>query len=322
MLTIMATSPDIPAWDPQQTVFDLGGGITIERAVSSVWAVHYTAWQFADNAWFRRSWEQLLGRFSEGDPCFWIKRDGQRIGGVCLCPNEIGCLFLEPPNTEYDHILCWLKRVLLHWSDPSKAIGTYAISLAQAELYFRNGFRSIKQSRYLIRPTEPFEIAWPAQIEARPPLPGDADALHGFMQQAFVGTIDLDSPENDRSFIKFYFEQNIEGSAEHRASTVLIDRETGEMSGECLVYVWGGWPLVGNIAVRQNIRSQGLGSNMLRHALSTLHPAHPVLREFSNAGNPSGGLYHRLGFVSGPLFYEMKLPHPQATRPDLQVPKW
>ncbi len=58
---------NFPTWDAQQTQFDLGKDYSLERANPTVFAIHFTTAELAQNVWFRQSWEQLVGRFSGED---------------------------------------------------------------------------------------------------------------------------------------------------------------------------------------------------------------------------------------------------------------
>lgn len=298
---------NFPIWDPQQTEFALAEGYSLERADPARFAIHFTTSELAHNVWFRQSWDQLVGRFTSEDICFWIKHNQQRIGGVCLEPNLIGCLFLEPPHNHLDQILYLLKGLLLHWSDPNKPIATQSVNADQLAAYSRIGFRISEIRRVMIRVTEPLPMTWPEGYAARTPTPADAETLAALFYECYAGGSEARSQADAQGNVEYYFQHNVEPPVLQQASTILIDGQSKEMIGACLISLWEGWPLVYDVVVHRTVRGQGLASVMLRHALTTLHPAYPVLRLFVTVGNPAETVYHNLGFVAGPESYWLHL---------------
>jgi len=69
--------------------------------------------------------------------------------------------------------------------------------------------------------------------------------------------------------------------------------------GACLVSLWEGWPNVFDIAVKPSYQNKGLGTMMLKRALSELKGSYPVLRLFVTIGNDAEMVYHKMGFLSG-----------------------
>lgn len=298
---------NFPAWDPQQTQFHLDEHYSLERADPTTFAIHYTTAELAQNVWFRQSWQQLVSRFSSEEICFWIKHNQQRIGGVCLEPNLIGCLFLEPPHNNLDQVLYALKGVLRRWSDPSKPIATQSVQADQLATYCRNGFCISEIRRVMIRVTEPLSTHWPSGLEVRQPTPADAETLTNLFYECYAGGTDARSQTDTRGNVDYYFQHNAEPAVLSQASTLLVDSQSQQVIAACLISIWEDWPLVYDVAVRHSFRGQGLASAMLRHSLNTLHPAYPVLRLFVSVGNASESVYRNLGFVAGPESYWLNL---------------
>jgi ribosomal protein S18 acetylase RimI-like enzyme len=298
---------NFPTWDPQQTQFLLGENYSLERADPTTFAIHFTTAELAHNVWFRQSWDQLVGRFAAEDICFWIMHNQQRIGGVCIEPNLIGCLFLEPPHTELDQVLYLLKGLLLRWSDPSKPIGTQSVNADQLAAYCRIGFRISEIRRVMIRVTEPLPVTWPAGFEMRQPTPADAETLAALFHECYAGGTEARSQADAQGNVDYYFQHNAEPAVLQQASTICIDSQSKEMIATCLISLWEGWPLVYDVVVQRKWRGQGLANAMLRQALNTLHTAYPVLRLFVTVGNPAEAVYHKLGFVAGPESYWLRL---------------
>lgn len=289
-----------PFWNPQQTQFMLDEQYSLERADPTVFAIHFTTAELAQNVWFRQSWDQLLGRFSSEDVCFWIKHNQQRIGGVCLEPNLLGCLFLEPPHNNLDQVLFMLKGLLLRWSDPNKPIATQSVNADQLAAFCRIGFRISEIRRVMIRVTEPLTVTWPSAYVVRTPTPADAERLATLFYECYAGGSEARSQADAQGNVDYYFQHNAEPAVLQQASTLLVESQSQQVIAACLISRWEGWPLVYDVVVQCKWRGQGLASAMLRHALNTLHSAYPVLRLFVTVGNASEAVYHNLGFVSGP----------------------
>ena len=298
---------NFPTWDPQQTQFGLGENYSLERADPTVFAIHFTAAELAQNVWFRQSWDQLVGRFSGEDICFWIKHNQQRIGGVCIEPNLIGCLFLEPPHNNLNQVLFLLKGLLLRWSDPSKPIGTQSVNADQLAAYCRIGFRITEIRRVMIRVTEPLPVTWPSGYALRSPTPADAAVLATLFYECYTSGAEPRSQVDAQGNVDYYFQHNVEPTVLPQASTILVDAQSQQVIAACLISLWEGWPLVYDVVVQRKIRGQGLASAMLRQALNTLHTTYPVLRLFVTVGNASEAVYHNLGFVAGPESYWLNL---------------
>ncbi|WP_053367764.1 hypothetical protein [Bacillus sp. FJAT-27245] len=71
-------------------------------------AVHYTTYR--ENVFFRQSWEKRMAIFESNIPSYWLVHNGKRIGGVCIEPNMLWSLFLEPPFTDLYSVIAVLKN--------------------------------------------------------------------------------------------------------------------------------------------------------------------------------------------------------------------
>ena len=161
----------------------------------------------------------------------------------------------------------------------------------------------------MIRVTEPLSVTWPSNHEVRIPTPADTEALAALFYECYAGGNDARSQTDAQGNVDYYFQHNAEPAVLKQASTLLIDAQSQAVIGACLISLWEGWPLVYDVVVQHKFRGQGLASIMLRHALSTLHTAYPVLRLFVTVGNAAEAVYHNLGFVAGPESYWLNLKH-------------
>ena len=73
-------------------------------------------------------------------------------------PNVLSRLFIIPPFADMFEIVKLLKKLLVKWSDPSKNIYAYQIPLEQSHYFEMLGFWPDKNRRWMIRPTEVFDL--------------------------------------------------------------------------------------------------------------------------------------------------------------------
>lgn len=125
------------------------------RVDHKTFSIHFNTYR--ENIFFRQSWEKRLPIFGEEDHCYWITYQQKRIGGVCMEPNTMSALFLEPPFTDLREVASRLKKLLLKISDLNKPINVYAVLPDQRECMLRLGFLPLEARKVMIRPTERFD---------------------------------------------------------------------------------------------------------------------------------------------------------------------
>ena len=130
-------------WSKDIERYDLFDGYTIEKVNGKDFSVYFAIYEIFDtNIWFRQSFDVFCSIIEDCEICFWIKKNGCRIGGVLLEPNYMNCLVLEPPYNEYDIIIYKLKNILLSWSDKSEAIYVGGVKPDKVKYYQRLGFKT------------------------------------------------------------------------------------------------------------------------------------------------------------------------------------
>ncbi len=143
-----------------------------------------------------------------------------------------------------------------------------------------------------LRGAEP-DPEWPAGIAVRTFEPGDAEAVHALLDEAYRGW--------DRNYVPLAHDDWVPlmtGDIEFDPTVWWLAERDGELSG-CALYWSGGW--LKDLVVRESERGRGLGAALVRQGLA----------EFARRGvqrvglkvdavNPTGAvrLYERLGFVT------------------------
>ncbi len=293
--------------------YDLGDGYTLQRDSSDDMAKHYAVYSELPryNMFFRKSFDVILSKFPEDEQgVFWILKDGFKIGGVCIEPNCMGDIFLIPPYKNEYEVLKRLKEILIYWSDETADIWTFGGDFSQINNYEALGFIIDEKSRWMIRPTEELNISFQDNFYVDLPKEEHTLEMANLIAKARNNNPALKDGNAERTagWIKdYYFDENPYSACLHKASTTVYDKETKELVGVCLISLWEEWPLIGHIAVKPSYGGRGLGTNMIKRALSILSEEFAVLRLYVTIGNKAEDLYYNLGFLKGTENVSMKL---------------
>ena len=298
-------------WSKDIEKYDLFDGYTIEKVNGKDFSVYFATYEIFDtNIWFRQSFDVFCSIIEDCEICFWIKKNGCRIGGVLLEPNYMNCLVLEPPHNEYDIVISKLKNILLSWSNKSEAIYVGGVKPDKVKYYQRLGFKTGESRRCMIRPTEEFETIWNDEYKIVPVTKENRNEITELFIEAFSPTVKnqgKSSFEQHNASIQYYFDNNLENSLVNKASTLIYEKKTNQLLAACLISIWEGWPNVYDIAVKPSFQKKGLANNMLKRSLTILKEQYPVLRLFVTLGNDAEMVYHKMGFLAGVETTEMLL---------------
>ncbi len=84
-----------------------------------------------------------------------------------------------------------------------------------------------------------------------------------------------------------------------KASTLVYDKDTGQLIANCRLCLQDNQAAVYSIGVLPAYRGRGLATRMLQRALSELKGNYPLLRLYVMEGNDAESVYFNLGFVPG-----------------------
>jgi ribosomal protein S18 acetylase RimI-like enzyme len=293
----------------------LGNGYVLASAPEREFGVHYAVYRDANP-----DFEDFLeyGSDLEGlNYCFWVVLEDQRIGGVIIRPNHIEGLFLIPPHTGRYEILRSVLPLLLSWSDKAQPIEATDVLPHELGIYTRLGFRIAGGRRCYIRPTEAFDITWEDRYELV--TPGrqhlqEIAALFRLAYSGYPGELSRYSMDDWLRRTGRTLGPSDTPALCDRASTLLYDTSRELAVGACLTRLSRfitrpdvRVPKVSDIAVHPEYRRQGLGSRMLRKALTELRGQYATLRFGVALGNPAEAFYYSLGFLPGVTQYTLSL---------------
>lgn len=289
--------------------YDLGDGYRLQKDNSENMAKDYAVYEQLQNynSFFRKNFN--LPKFEE-DSMYSIIKDGVKIGGVYMKPNYITDLFLIPPYNNEIEVLERLKEILVYWSEETKDIKATVINKEGAHSYEEVGFLKCESNCFMIRPTQQLRPEFEDEFYIDRPNNGNVSQMAALIVEAQDNNpvlVTSDLKETERWLKEDYFEENLYAALLNKASTVVYDKETKELVGVCLISLWQEWPLIVEISVKPSYEGRGLGTNMIKKALSVLKDEFPVVRLYVNMENKAQNLYHNLGFLKGAERIEMKL---------------
>lgn len=310
-------------WTKDATSYRLSDMYSIERATPKEFSVYESVYgdtiynRFAVRDWDLRLEISLDNPFAKEESLYWIKDGENKIGGVLIEPNVISRLFIIPPFSDTFEILKLLKNILIKWSDNSKNIYAYQIPMEQATYFEMLGFWGDKNRRWMMRPTEYFEVVWDDNLLIKIPGKIDIMKIAELLYESFSINIDnyyakkenghAETLEDCVALVEDYFE-SVDENILMEASTLIYDKKENKLIGACLISWVEGWPLVYTIGVYESYRGKHLASNMLKKALTVLKSEYEVLRLFVTVGNAAQSIYYKLGFVPGSEFKRFYLP--------------
>lgn len=306
-------------WDSNIENYKLSDEYLIERANPREFAIYESIYgdkkynRFAVKDWDLRLAISADNPFAKEDSFYWIKLGEKRIGGVLIEPNVISRLFIIPPFTDTFEVIKLLKKLLMNWSDRTKAVYAYQITPEQSEYFQMLGFWPDKNRRWMIRPTETFDYTWDDSIIIKTPDESKISELVTLFYESFSSDIDVhyngqeNNIENYLCEVNEYFDEK-PNDILIEASTLLYDKHNEKLIGACLVSLCEQWPLIYYIAVHPEYRGKHMATAMLKKALTVLNKEYPVLRLFVTLGNASESIYYGLGFVPGVEFKKLYIP--------------
>ncbi|WP_179281451.1 GNAT family N-acetyltransferase [Paenibacillus sp. XY044] len=228
-----------------------------------------------------------------------------------MLDHTIGSLFTVPPHPFTGEMAEFLQEQVLRTAADHPSIHADNVLSEHLGIFKAMGFQETVTRSCMMRPTE--KVLSPAPVGFYP-VPITAEFLPkvvSVMQEAYRSGTDernLDTYVRDTAY---FFENNQEPHL-LGASSVILNADSHEPVGVCLVSLWEGLPLIYEVAVLPAYRSRGLGKYMICRAISHLEPFYPAIRLFVTSGNPAERLYEKLGFLSGGSYSTLVLKKDQA----------
>ncbi|MDH6669775.1 ribosomal protein S18 acetylase RimI-like enzyme [Paenibacillus sp. LBL] len=254
---------------------------------------------YRKNVWFRPSWLHLQQMMRDTDGCYWIMSEGTITAGISISENALGSLFVIPPFHFSQSIAAYLKEYIIERTSGIDRIHAYNVLPEHIAAFAAEGFEPVQSRKCMIRPTEDIPIQLlPRTYKCLQPSPAIRMHITRLILDSYHDHIDSRDHQCFTQDILDYFEHHSTSDL-LEASSMIVDEQTEEFVGVCLVSLWEGLPLIYEIAIKPGHRGKGLAKHMLRKAIHELNNHYYVLRLFVTTGNPAEGLYQKLGFLPG-----------------------
>jgi ribosomal protein S18 acetylase RimI-like enzyme len=306
-----------------EDIYQLSDNFSLKRCeiekFATNWAV-YSQFSTWDEYQIRKN--ELLNpkaRDDIKDNCYWILKQNTRIGGLILKPNELAFLFFEPPFLDYNSAIRAISKLLQNISNLEKTTYAYRISLEFVDHFLRCGYYPNETRLRMIRTTEKFHIEWSEDLVVKVPEKQNIEQMAKIYLDAYAGSREewlrlQESPnaeKKDIEKIKKEYEELIFPKEEEKkenlefkyipdASIAIFSKAADgkqELMGCCLISLWNNTiPLVYDIFISPAHQGRGLGTKMLKHALTNLADSYEFLQLFTIKGNTAESVYYNLGF--------------------------
>ena len=274
----------------------------VKRAEKGLFAVYQTIYSNSDTEmWY--DWAKRLGDTDFTDGCYFLMEEERKIGGFICHNGNLSYPFLIPPFS--DRFAFWSFLV-----GEYEGARVYGVLDEDYEILRMFGYRCIKTGQVMVRPADRLDRRLADGFLCRDVvLEKDRQELCAVMCEAYRNTIitAIDGPctpesaEEDINYVfKAYDVANF--------SKAVIDTATGKMAGFCLSGMFGGveYAEIYSLCVLPAYQKRGLAQHMLARALTQAQKTAPFVKLLVYVGNQSQHVYHRMGFLAGPRFHDMR----------------
>lgn len=254
---------------------------------------------------------------------FWILKNEIRIGGAMILPNCLERFFMIPPYSNLEELAILFKLVLLKISEPNNPISVYQIFEDQINTFITLGFEIEAVKRNMLAATQSYEIKWDDKFKIRSLFDEDIDKLIEFQHRCFIGHIPhpwMEQEDTEEEEIAELKEDLVDTLELHKknevlknASLLVYTKSENRLIGMITVKLKGDIPEIEDVAVDKEFRSQGIGSMIIKHAISVLHKVYPAVGLSVFKGNSAESLYQKLGFVAGQTKNYLQIPKEKSS---------
>lgn len=239
---------------------------------------------------------------------YFIYLNEMQIGGVIYSKYRIKHLFLYPEYQKFlSLVIKFLHNKVIENIEAGRGISSLPSDRAQAEIFSKLGYETIRKLRCMIGPIKKVSWGAPAGYIFRNVSEKDNEMIAKLFFEANLNE-PWHQPVTMEQFSRgssLYFNKAKTNSI-YEASTICFDETTREPVGACLMTKDEGFPFVFDVHVLKDHRRLGIASNMMKKAFNKMSDEHEYMRLFVVDGNPAKRLYENLGFISGNPVFIMK----------------
>lgn len=275
----------------------------INTADAEEWAKYHTIYRLSNfNEWMSLSFQSDIERYRNLDSCYWIERDGKRVGGAIIKPNILKCIFNIPPFNDNKELIEVLTSYVNSISDKSKDIVVPDSDLRLIEYYTSIGYELERTEKLMICATSEFNVKWEDRYKIIAPKIEHAEAMAKLYFNTYstneLQYIASQSYDFQVSNVQVYFKHTQVLDITNEWSTLILDTNTNKLIGACMVGFVNGLPYILDFVVHPEFQRRGLGTKMIQRTLNLLFKSYPAIRLNVTVGNDAEKFYDKSGFIS------------------------
>ncbi|WP_346889589.1 GNAT family N-acetyltransferase [Clostridium sp. UBA1056] len=275
----------------------------IYKANSEEWAKFHAIYRQSNfNEWMSLSFQSDIDRYKNVDFCYWVEKEGKRIGGAVIKLNILKCIFVIPPFNNIRELIEVLTLHVNSISDETKEIVIPDADLRLIESYKNFGFQLDRIEKLMVCATNEFNVIWEDQYKIIAPQIEHVEAMTKLYFDTYSSNklqyIASQSYDFQFSSVQVYFKHIKAMNVTNEWSTLIFDTITNQFIGACIVGFVNGLPYILDFVVHPEFQKRGLGAKMIKRTLNLLFRDFPAIRLNVTVGNDAESFYDKLGFVS------------------------
>jgi ribosomal protein S18 acetylase RimI-like enzyme len=279
------------------------GEYEIFKASSEDWAKYHAIYKLSNfNEWMSLSFQGDIDRYKNVDFCYWVEKEGKRIGGALIKPNLIKCIFIIPPFSNISELIEALIFYSNSISDETKELIIPDADLRLMEIYNAAGFQLDRTEKLMVCATNEFNVSWEEQYKIITPQIEHVEAMAKLYFDAYsrnkLQYIASQSYDFQFSSVQLYFKHIKAMKVTNEWSTLIFDTITNQFIGACIVGFVNELPYILDFVVHPEFQKRGLGEKMIKRTLNLLARDFPAIRLNVTVGNDAESFYSKLGFTS------------------------
>jgi ribosomal protein S18 acetylase RimI-like enzyme len=268
---------------------------------------------YGTNIYMSYDWQELIDKFSPKGKGTLVFKDGVPVGGVFINNNHISYPFLIPPFNALEEF--W-QEVIDYSKKDDKIDTLYFDNIPEnhADIITSLGASKIWAQRQMYRPTTQYNITPNNNFNFTTPTEADRNEVIGVVYEAHLngytstvyGKPDISDIEEaiNRRFISFSQTDTL------HFGTLAKSKETNKIAAVCIAGIYpdsrNSFSTIHQVSVLPAYRKQGLAKAMILNSINAAHMTSPAIGLGVLVGNPAEVLYEKLGFISGPAYFNLE----------------
>lgn len=257
-------------------------------------------------------WNERVRNLQLCEDCYFLYRDGERIGGLTIKLNTISNPFLIAPFT--DRELFWnvlLKQ--MRGKNQEGHININGVNQRDVDVLLACGATKKWSHQRMNRPTDILGIKTFPPYELINPREKDIPEIIQVVYNSHVHDITSKTyGEPNISYVENEIKRRLVSFSQTSTlnlSVVAIEKETSKIVGVCIAGIYPDSPnnfsTINQVSVLPQYRRQGVAEMMMTYSINTAHSVSPVIGLGVLVGNPAENLYRKLGFTAEPSFTDL-----------------